>query len=233
MQDRTEKGPFPDYDSPPVVETILGVQFDRLAGFKNAHLGAFWKAVDAGEWPSVSDAPPLPPQFERFDEGATWGPGVQFQVTQDPSSRLQIKNRDGDRMIQVQSDRLHFNWLGQSGAVYIYQDDGKMKDTIPHLVEIGVDAISGLQPPDVGDVILREIKQQYGGRVALVGGLDPVYTFDMGTPDEVRRAVKQAILDAAEGGGYILGTAEAIAPETPAQSLRAASEAARQFGLYA
>jgi len=83
-----------------------------------------------------------------------------------------------------------------------------------------------------GDVILREVKQQYGRRVALVGGLDPVYTFDMGTPDAVRRAVRQAICDAAEGGGYILGTAEAIAPETPAESLRAASEAARQFGVY-
>ena len=42
----------------------------------------------------------------------------------------------------------------------------------------------------------------------------------------------QAICDAAEGGGYILGTAEAIAPETPADSLRAASEAAREFGVY-
>jgi uroporphyrinogen-III decarboxylase len=107
-----------------------------------------------------------------------------------------------------------------------------MKHTLPCLVEIGVDAISGLQPPDVGDVVLHEAKRQYGARVALVGGLDPVYTFDMGTPDAVRRAVRQAIDDAAEGGGYILGTAEAIAPETPAESLRAASEAARQFGVY-
>jgi len=118
------------------------------------------------------------------------------------------------------------------GALYVYQDDGKMKHSLPCLVEIGVDAISGLQPPDVGDVVLREVKQQYGKRVALVGGLDPVYTFDMGTPDAVRRAVRQAIDDAAEGGGYILGTAEAIAPETPAESLHAASEAARQFGVY-
>jgi len=118
------------------------------------------------------------------------------------------------------------------GALYVYQDDGKMKHTLPCLVEIGVDAISGLQPPDVGDVVLREVKQQFGRRVALVGGLDPVYTFDMGTPDAVRGAVRQAIEDAAEGGGYILGTAEAIAPETPAESLRAASEAARQFGGY-
>jgi uroporphyrinogen-III decarboxylase len=36
----------------------------------------------------------------------------------------------------------------------------------------------------------------------------------------------------AAGGGYILGTAEAVAPETPAESLRAMAAAAREFGTY-
>jgi hypothetical protein len=122
--------------------------------------------------------------------------------------------------------------IHEYGAVGVYQDDGKMRDLIPHLVEAGVDAIGGLQPPDVGDVILRDIKTQYGDRAALVGGLDPCYTFDLGTPERVREAVKQALDDAAAGGGYVLGTAEAIAPETPAASLQAMSEAARQWGTY-
>ena len=85
----------------------------------------------------------------------------------------------------------------------------------------------------MGDVVLREVKREYGERVALVGGLDPCYTFDLGTPERVREAVRQALEDAAEGGGYVLGTAEAIAPETPAESLQAMSEAAREWGTYA
>lgn len=119
MQDFTKKGPFPDYENPPVVETILGVQFESLPGFRNAHLGAFWKTLDIQEWPDVFDAPPLQPQFERFTESARWAPiGAHLTVTQDPSTRLQIKNIDGDRMIQVQNGRLHFNWLGQAGNPY-------------------------------------------------------------------------------------------------------------------
>lgn len=110
---------MPDYENPPVVETILGVQFERLPGCRNAHLGAFWKTLDAEEWPDVLDAPPLQPQFERFTESARWAKiGAQLTVTQDPLSRLQIKNKDGDRMIQVQNGRLHFNWLGQAGGRY-------------------------------------------------------------------------------------------------------------------
>jgi uncharacterized protein (TIGR04255 family) len=110
--------PFPDYERPPVVETVLGVQFDRLPGLKNAHLGAFWKALHRIEWPVVEDAPPLSPQFERFDPTSAWARAIQLQLTQDPACRLQIKNTDGDRMIQVQNGRLHFNWLGKGGEAY-------------------------------------------------------------------------------------------------------------------
>lgn len=109
---------FVHYDRAPIVETVLGVQFDRLRGFCNGHLGAFWKTLDAREWPSATDAPPLPPQFERFIREVQWVKGLQIHFSQDPSSRLQIRNRDNDRMIQVQRDRLHFNWLGQTGADY-------------------------------------------------------------------------------------------------------------------
>ena len=115
----TRKGPFPDYENPPVVETILGVQLEPLTGWRNAHLGAFWKTFNTDEWPNIFDAPLLHPQFERFAESTRWAKiGAQFMVTQDPSARLQIKNKDGDRMIQVQNSRLHFNWLGQAGSQY-------------------------------------------------------------------------------------------------------------------
>ena len=118
MADPAGKDPLPDYDRPPVVETILGVQFDRLPGFSNAQLGAFWKTLDNAEWPVVADVPPLTPQFERFTGEARWAKGVQLQLTQDPTCRLQIKNKDRDRMIQLQNNRLHFNWLVEAGGNY-------------------------------------------------------------------------------------------------------------------
>jgi uncharacterized protein (TIGR04255 family) len=118
MSNSTQQPPLPDYDNPPIVEVVLGVQFDRLRAFKNAHLGAFWKALDEAEWPSVVDVPPLSPQFERFTEEARRIRGVELHLTQDPTSRVQIKNKQGDRMIQVQNGRFHFNWLGEGGGKY-------------------------------------------------------------------------------------------------------------------
>ncbi len=110
---------LPDYAEPPLVETVLGVQFDRLPGLTNAHLGAFWRSLDVSTWPIVSDAPLLAPQFERFEEAARWAAkSIQWRVTDDLGCRLQIKNKNNDRMIQLQYDRLHFNWLGQDGKTY-------------------------------------------------------------------------------------------------------------------
>jgi uroporphyrinogen-III decarboxylase len=58
-------------------------------------------------------------------------------------------------------------------------------------------------------------------------------SFDMGTPEAVREAVRQAIDDAGEGGGYVLATGEAVDPNTtPAESIHAAVEAVREFGMY-
>ena len=118
------------------------------------------------------------------------------------------------------------------GGLYIYQDDGRMRDIIPEIVDAGVDVVAGLQPPGVGDVNLGETKRAFGDRVALCGGLDPCYTFDRGSPEAVREAVRLAIEDAGAGGGYVLSTAEAVSPETPRECLVAAREAALEFGVY-
>ena len=149
MPDTPKQDSLPDYENPPVAETVLGVQFDRLPGFRNAHLGAFWRSLDTAEWPVVQDVPPLPPQFERFEEAARWAKGAQLQLTQDPACRLQIKNKDGDRMIQVQNCRLHFNWLGETGAGYPRYD--KVRDgfdaALRRFVEfVGQENVGDFQP---------------------------------------------------------------------------------------
>jgi uncharacterized protein (TIGR04255 family) len=109
---------LPDYDNPPVVETVLGVQFRPIPDFSNAHLGAFWQALGQRDWPTVTDLPPLPRQEERFSPEGQWGRRLQLHLTQDPSGRVQMRNREGNRMVQLQNGRLHLNWLGKGGDQY-------------------------------------------------------------------------------------------------------------------
>lgn len=115
--------------------------------------------------------------------------------------------------------------------LYHYYDDGKVTKILPWLAECGVDLLSTLPPPPVGDVDLAEVKSTYGDRICFNGNIDIVNVIKHGTPDLIREQVRQAILAAAEGGGFVLGTSDSIR-EAPQENVAAFFRAGRDYGCY-
>lgn len=108
---------LPDFERPPVGETILGVQFAPLPRFKTAHLGVFWKTLGS-EWSHLIEVPWLPPMAEMPNRTIDLSQ-VKVKLTQVPPIRLQIRTGDQSRMIQAQNGRFHYNWLRPDGqSVY-------------------------------------------------------------------------------------------------------------------
>ena len=111
--------PRPKFDSPPVVETVLSVQFASLPGYSTAHAGWFWKEYlkkltdemsAPVAWSHAMDAPRLEDQFERFGPEDVWqGPSMRL-INQAQPQRTQFIRSDGERMIQVQDSRFILNW---------------------------------------------------------------------------------------------------------------------------
>ena len=118
------------------------------------------------------------------------------------------------------------------GGIYHYYDDGKVTAILDWLADAGVDVLSTVPPPPVGDVDLVQAKARVGDRICLNGNVDIINVIKDGTPEQVRQAVRQAILDAAPGGGFILGTSDSIR-EAPPENVRAYFEAGRRYGHYA
>ena len=114
-------------------------------------------------------------------------------------------------------------------AVYQFQDDGKMADIIGRLVGMEVEVVGALQPPPVGDCVFSELKGKHGDNVCLYGGLDPIYTFELGTPARVREAVIELLEGAGDGRGVVVATGEAFGPETSEACLRELAATARAF----
>jgi uroporphyrinogen-III decarboxylase len=117
-------------------------------------------------------------------------------------------------------------------AVYLYFDNGAIRALLPDIAELGVDILSSLCPPPVGDVDLAEAKRSIGDRVCLHGNVDAIWVVQKGTPGQVREAVREAIRVAAAGGGFILGNSDCFFPETPRENIEAFFAAAREFGHY-
>lgn len=125
----------------------------------------------------------------------------------------------------------HVSLVHELGGIYHYYDDGKVTQILNWLAEAGVDILSTLPPPPMGDVQLADAKAEVGDRICLNGNVDIINVIKDGTPEMIRETVREAILDAAPGGGFILGTSDSIR-DAPVENVRAYFEAGRRYGDY-
>jgi uncharacterized protein (TIGR04255 family) len=99
---------LPDFEQPPVIETVLAIHFREIPELSSARIGQFWAERLAQELPDASDRPPHSPPLERF------GPGDQTV-----SMRLQLSSKPpvarswfagGNQLVQVQPNWFATNW---------------------------------------------------------------------------------------------------------------------------
>lgn len=106
---------LPDYDDPPVNEVVIGIQFDRTA-MTGAHVGLFWEGL-RDEFPKASEQPPLEPKIEPLQPRRFSAPIFEFVSWR--GSRYWLISEDDVQLIQVQADRLLYNWRrGPNNAAY-------------------------------------------------------------------------------------------------------------------
>jgi uncharacterized protein (TIGR04255 family) len=108
---------LPEYDDPPVVETVLSAQFARLSSFTAVHAAWFLKSQLDASWTKTQEVPRLPDVFERFGSARIWLQN-EFRLIQagSQSSRLQITRNDDERMLQLQDSRFIQNWRKEKGG---------------------------------------------------------------------------------------------------------------------
>ena len=97
---------LPEYETPPVIEVVCGIQFVPINTLTIAHLGRWWSRV-ANDFPTCREVPPLIPIIERFD--VEQGPALD-EIGPLPLPRLWLINGKGDQLVQLQKDRFLFNW---------------------------------------------------------------------------------------------------------------------------
>lgn len=78
---------------------------------------------------------------------------------------------------------------------------------------------------------LKRAKATFGDR-CMVAGIDQTRTILMGSPQDVEKEAKDAIEQAAKGGGFILFSGCDLPIATPLENIQAMSFAARKYGTY-
>jgi uroporphyrinogen decarboxylase len=75
-------------------------------------------------------------------------------------------------------------------------------------------------------------KEIYGDKFCICGGLDHEKLLRSGTPKQVEAAVKKAIDDCAEGGGFMIGPGCTVFQNTPIENYNAVGRAVQKYGAY-
>lgn len=121
----------------------------------------------------------------------------------------------------------------EAGVPTMMHSCGKARDLVKMCAEeTDLNCINPLERPPLGDCDLKEIKQKYGHRIALMGNLPTTTLMLNGTPEEVEQECIQAIEDAAEGGGFVLSTGDQCGRDTPFENIERMIQTARSYGRY-
>lgn len=97
--------------------------------------------------------------------------------------------------------RLNDAWH-EHGLKCLFHSDGLLTDAMDDLIAAGIDGLNPIET--VAGMNLREVREAYGHKLFLAGGIDMSQLLSNGTPDEVREVCRQAIRDAYPG--YFMGS---------------------------
>ncbi len=95
----------------------------------------------------------------------------------------------------------------------MFHSDGDIRAVVSDLVDIGIDAINPVEPRAHMDAL--ELRTEFDGKLAIVGGLCNSLILPTGTQEEVREHVLH-VLRAGEGGGLVVGS-HTIGPDISQQ----------------
>ncbi len=119
-----------------------------------------------------------------------------------------------------------------SQAKIYFHSCGAIREYIPDLIEIGVDALNPVQVHARG-MDSAALKKDFGREVGFWGGgADPTRIMSLGTPEEVRREVKRRIADFAPGGGFVFASVHNIQSDVRPENVVAFFDAALEYGGY-
>jgi uroporphyrinogen decarboxylase len=110
------------------------------------------------------------------------------------------------------------------GVKVFHHDDGAMRPLLPELIDIGIDLLNPVQWRSKGmdrDGLARD----FGSRIVFHGGVDNQHTLPFGTPEDVRREVRENIAIFRDTKGYVVAPCHNLQANTPTANVLALYEA--------
>ena len=106
-------------------------------------------------------------------------------------------------------------------------DEDIVREIIPDLIEIGCDILEPTQVHLPGMAPL-ELKREFGMDMTFFGAICTQKTLPYGTPDDVRREVRERVRVLGKGGGYICSPDHTVLDDVPVENVLALYDEAKR-----
>jgi uroporphyrinogen decarboxylase len=132
-----------------------------------------------------------------------------------------------DRFIRPYLQRI-YDVGKRHDKLVMHHSCGSVAAFIPTFMEMGLDILEPVQPRAAGmDPV--ELAGKYGGRLCFHGSIDTQHTLPFGTPDDVRRQVRERVETFKPYGGFTISPSQHLLPEIPTENIVAMYEAAWEY----
>ncbi len=148
---KSDEPPIPKFEAPPVVETVLGIGFERLDKWGIPHFGVFWDQVRE-QFPNFEVKHPVISHIEQFDRPQVSAESQIQLSSAPPDLRCWFIDEDDCELIQVQNNRFSYNWRKTAGKDAYPHYDESIRQTFQNMWTQFVDFVKQQQLGDVNVV---------------------------------------------------------------------------------
>lgn len=139
-----------------------------------------------------------------------------------------VSPRTFERVFQALLAGMVAAYKAAGARFVVFHSDGNILPLLDMIVEAGVDAIQPVEPKAGMDIL--SLRERYGERLALIGGLDNAYILPSGDRERIAADLRR-VLAAGREGGLIVGS-HSIGPDVPVAAYDYLHQLEEEWGAY-
>lgn len=116
----------------------------------------------------------------------------------------------------------------RNGKPVMHHSCGSVAAFIPRLMDMGLNILEPIQVKAAG-MQPSELAGKYGGRLCFHGSIDTQGTLPFGTPDDVRKEVRERVETFRPYGGFTISPSQHLLSDIPTENIVAMYEAAWEY----
>lgn len=106
---------------------------------------------------------------------------------------------------------------------------GSINPIIQDRAEIGIDVLNSMNPL-ARNMSSENLKKNFSANMSFHGGIDIQRLLPFGTPDEIKKRIKELIKIWGSDGGWIAAPSHNIQPDTPVENIMAMYDTLQEYG---